>query len=68
MNTFTVGLTFDHLKHTNAVILEFDRSRIETIEEITIKTRFDEIEDFDEFLVIDVDTLYVARQTIDAQK
>lgn len=43
-----VGLTFDHLKHISMVIQGFDKQR--SPGKIDIKSRFGEIEDFDDFL------------------
>lgn len=54
----SVELTVDHLKHSSMVIQGFHQSEQRPLEKIAIKSRFGEIEDFDEYMVINVDTSY----------
>lgn len=54
----SVGLAVDHLKHSSMVIQGFDQSEQRPPGKIAIKSRFGEIEDFNEYMVIDVDTSY----------
>lgn len=53
-----VGLTVDHFKYTSAVIQSFAQREQRSLGKIVIKTRFDEIEDFGDFLVINMDASY----------
>lgn len=54
----SVGSTVTHFKPTSLVIIGFDQSKQQSFGKISIKTRFDEIEDFVNFFVIDVDSAY----------
>lgn len=53
-----VGLIVDHLKHTSTVIYSFDQSEQRRLGKIAVKSCFGEVEDFDEFLVINVDAYF----------
>lgn len=52
-----VGLTIDNLKHTSGHP-RLDQSEQRPLEKIAIKSHFDEIEGFDEFLVINMNAYY----------
>lgn len=52
-----VALTVDHLKHTARITQGFDQSKSETTRQNCHQV-FSEIEDFDNFLMINVDTSY----------
>lgn len=51
-------LTIDHIKPASMVIQGFDKSEQQPLEKIPIKTRFDEIGNFVDFLVVDMDAAY----------
>lgn len=52
----SVGLTVDHLKYSSLVFQGFEQIEQRPLEKIAIKSRFGEIEDFDEYMIINVDT------------
>lgn len=54
----SVGLIVDHLKHSSMVIQGCDQGEQKPLEKIAIKSHFGGIEDFDEYMVINVDVSY----------
>lgn len=50
-----VGFTVDHLKHTSMVIQRLDVSEQKPLGKIIVESSFDKIEDFEEYLIINVD-------------
>lgn len=54
----SVGLTVKHLKNISMAMQGSNQSEQRPMGKFTIKARFSEIEDFNELLVINVDTSY----------